>query len=257
MSYTINGSDLSAYNIEVLSSSGALDIPERIGETEHNWNDSNGVEPYVASTDLEWNGREITLHGFYSGSNFLSDMAVFEAAMKGTDLTLVTPYDTHTVRLKSFEEMQIIANQKARIKLTFWEQTVTAGTAPSATGGTGVRLGGYDFYEDFGLHVSILSGFGTISNYHLRKLIYTDASVAYSGYRDPRTIKIELRGLYASIATLATKIKALKSVLMSAGTKPLIYRGVTTTVYFTAGAVVEVSYKTKTVRIILNLKVQE
>lgn len=257
MSYTINGSDLSAYNIEVLKSTGALDIPERLGETEHNWNDSNGVEPYVASTDIVWDGREIILYSYYNGDDFITDIASFETAMKGTDLTLITPYDTHTVKLKSFEEIQIIANEKTRVKLTFWQQTVAAGTPSAATGGTGVRLGGYDFYEDFGLYVVRLSGFGTISNYYLRKLLYTDASPAYSGYRDPRKIRIELQGFYTSIATLATKIKALKSVLMSAGTKSLIYRGVTTTVYFAEGATVDIHYKTKTVKIILNLKVQE
>jgi hypothetical protein len=256
--YTIDGNNFSDYNIEILSSRGALDIPERLGEVQHNWGDSNGVEAYVLADDLIWNGRMITLRGYYSGSSFISDIETMETALKGSDLTLVTHYGTHSVRLaKINENRQIIANTRAFIDLDFWEHSVTPGTPPVAVGGTGVRLGGYDFLADFGLTVSRVSGYGIMPEYDKRVITYGDSPQRYSAYRNNRTISIHLAGHYASISALVTNINNLKSVLMSAGTKALVYRGVTKTTYFTGGASVEINYKAKTARMILNLKIQE
>jgi len=256
--YTIEGNSFADYNIEILSSSGALDIPKRLGEVEHHWGDSNGTEAYVLDSDLAWNGRMIYLHGYYSGSDFISDIQTMEAALKGSDLTLVTHYGTHTVRLaKINENRQIVANTKAFIDIEFWEQTVSAGTPPSAVGGTGVTLGGYDFLTDFGLTVSRVSGYGRMPEYDHRGITYGDSPVTFSSNRSPREIRIELAGHYASIAALTTSINNLKSVLMSAGTKSLVYRGSTKTVYFTAGVKVDLNYKAKIARMVLNVKIQE
>ena len=256
--YTINGNSFSDYNIEVLSSRGALDIPARLGDADHNWADSNGVEAYVSSDDLQWNGRVITLHGYYSGSNFIANIETMEAALKGSDLTLVTHYGTHSVRLAKIDEnRQIIANTRAFIDLEFWEQTVTPGTPPAATGGSGVTFGGYDFLADFGLTVSRVVGYGIMPEYDKRVITYGDSPEGYSAYRSNRTIRIQLAGHYVNIATLVTNINKLKSVLMSAGTKSFMYRGDTKTTYFTGGAAVDINYKTKTARILLKLKIQE
>lgn len=256
--YTIGGNSFSDYNIEILSSKGALDIPGRLGEAEHHWGDTNGVEPYVLADDLIWDGRMITLSGYYAGSSFISDIETLEAALKGGDITLVTHYGTHTVRLARIKERsQIIANTRAFVDLEFWEQTVAAGTPPVAIGGTGVRLGGYDFLADFGMVVSLVNGYGITPEYEHRVISYGDYPGTYSGNRQPREIRIELAGHYADISTLTTKVNALKSLLMSAGTKQLIYRGATKTTYFTEGAKVQIGYKTKSVRIILKLKLQE
>lgn len=256
--YTINGNSFSDYSIEILSSRGALDIPSRLGETEHNWEDTNGTEAYVLADDLAWNGRMITLHGFYKGSDFISDIQTMEAALKGSDLTLVTHYNTHTVRLaKINENRQIIANTRAFVDIEFWEQTITPGTPFAATGGTGVTLGGYDFLNDFGLTVSRVSGYGRMPEYDHRVITYGDSAKAYSGNRRPRELRIELAGHYTGISNLVTNMNNLKSVLMSAGTKSLIYRGTTKTVYFTSGVKVDLNYKAKTARMVLNLKIQE
>lgn len=259
--YTIGGNSFSDYNIQILSSDGALDIPGRLGDTGHNWGDSiygYSVEPFVLSDDLIWDGRMITLHGYYSGSDFITDIETLENAVKGYNRTLITPYGSHTVRLsKIIEKSQIRANTKAFVDLVFWEQTVMPGTAPVAIGGTGVRLGGYDFLNDFGMIVSKVNGYGITPEYEHRVISYGDYPATYSGYRRPREIRIELAGHYADISTLTTKVNALKSLLMSAGTKQLIYRGSTKTVYFTEGAKVQIGYKTKSVRIILKLKLQE
>lgn len=258
MSYTINGNSFSDYNITILSSQGALDIPKRLGEVDHNWGDSNGVEAYTDSDDLLWDGRMITLHGYYSGSDFISDIETMEASLKGSDLTLVTHYGTHTVRLARINEnSQIKANTRVFIDLEFWERTVSPGTPPAATGGSGVTLGGYDFLQDFGLTVSMASGFGIMPEYNHRVLSYGNTPVSFSGNRANRTARIVLAGHYADISTLVTNINNLKSVLMSSGTKSLVYRGTTKTVYFTDGAAVEINYKAKIARIILKLKIQE
>ena len=257
MSYTINSSNLSAYGLTVLSSEGALDFPKRLPGYEHNWGDSNGVEPYVSSTDLFWDGRTIVLKAFYSGSNFITSIESFIAAFKGSDLTLITTYGSHTVRLSGVKTVKLINNLQAIVDISFWESEVYNIAPPAATGGTGITIGGYDFLKDFGLHVNGASGYGDISDFYERQITYGTTSKKISGQRRNRTVRIELNGKYADLATLITKVNNLRKVLMSSGVKSLVYKGVTKTVYFVDGSRVDADPKKLTAKIILTLKVQE
>ena len=258
MSYTINGGNFSTWGMVVLESKGALDIPKRLGETEYDWGDSNGVEAYVSSADLFWDGRIVTLTAFYSGANLITDIETFVNAFKGEEITLVTSYGVHTCILAGAKVTHMLRpNTKALIDLSFWEEIITPGTPPTAIGGTGVTYGGYDFFKDFNLIVRGMQGYGDIPDFESRAFIYGDSPRKIGAYRKNRGIKIELTGKFASLATLVTKVNALKSVLMSAGLKNLVYQGVIKPSYFTEGAKVEVDIKTLIVRIQLNLKIQE
>jgi len=258
MSYLIDGNSFGDYDMTVLSSSGALDIPKRIGDTEYDWGDSNGVEAYTDADDLFWDGRDIMLSCYYSGSDFKADIETFEAAIKGTDITLTTPYGTHSVRLKKISEIShVVPNTEVLIEITFFQTTVTAGSAPSAIGGSGITIGGYDFGADFSIHVSRVSGYGTMPGYHERKLSYGSTPEQPGSYRSNREISLDLNGSFADIATLTSKIQALQAVLMSAGTKALIYRGTSKNVYFTRGMKVRVNVKLNMIQATLNLNVIE
>ena len=101
MSYTIDGSDFSTFNMQVISCKGLLDMPGRTGEHEHDWGDSNGVEAYVNAADLKWNGREIRLFVFYQGSNMNTDVESLISAIAGEEVDLVTTFGTYTVRNSS------------------------------------------------------------------------------------------------------------------------------------------------------------
>jgi hypothetical protein len=70
MAYLLDTVDLSTYGIiagHVPSSNialkGCFDLPSRTGKCYHEWGDENGLEPYVASGEMFFAGRDITLHG--------------------------------------------------------------------------------------------------------------------------------------------------------------------------------------------------
>lgn len=77
MSYTINDIDLAtAFGFVAgqaqgsnLGVSGCWDMPARIGKTHHTWGDANGVEPYVAASEIRFGGRDIVLHGVFNAND--------------------------------------------------------------------------------------------------------------------------------------------------------------------------------------------
>lgn len=257
MSYTLNSSEFSTWNMTVLGCKGALDIPKRIGDFEYDWGDSHGVEAYTSADDLSWDGREIILHAFYSGSNFINDLETL-MAVAGSDLTLITTFGTHNVRFLGTKVYRILKpNTKVLVDISFWESDISHPSPGSAVGGSGVTIGGYDFENDFGLHLKNLTGIGDVPDYAPRNISYGDVARKISGYRTARTIKMELNGAYSDITSLISNVNKLKNVLMSAGSKSLNYRSVSKTVYFIDGANVEADAKTLSVHIDLNLKIQE
>lgn len=257
MSYTINASSFSVYNMTILSSTGALDIPKRLGEVEYDWGDTHGVEAYASVGDLSWDGREIILTAYYNGSNFITDIETL-MLLKGSNQTLITTFGTHTCRLSGIKVIDVFkVNEKILVEISFFEPVVPVSSPREITGGSGISLAGYDFVNDFGLHVKSVNGFADIDEYYPRNLSYGNTSKIPSGYRKNRTIKMELNGKYMTLAALISSVNNLRYVLQSPYTKSLIYKGITKSVYFTEGAKVDASPKLLYAKIALNLKIQE
>jgi len=257
MAYTINGNSFSIYDMQILSCAGALDIPARKGDVEYNWGDSNGIEAFTDSDDLNWDGRDIVLSAYYSGSNLISQVDSFLSTYRGIDITLVTTFGTYSVRLVGMKtDKNYKPNTKTLITIHFWQNTVTPGTPPSATGGTGTRIGGYDLYNDFNLYVRLVHGFVDVK-YDQKKLTYGDSPLQYSQYRNNRKVHIELNGAYSSVANMISNLEKLRDVLMSSGEKTLIYKSVSKTVYFADKVKIETDVKRKIARMTLTLRIVE
>lgn len=58
-----------------LAISGCWDMPERIGKTFHDWEDQDGIEPYVAGPEIRWSGRDILLTGLLKGDDQADGLA--------------------------------------------------------------------------------------------------------------------------------------------------------------------------------------
>jgi len=93
MSYFINDIDLSTFGFTPgqapgsnIAVEGAWDMPKRMGKLYHDWGDEEGVEPYVDSEDLRFEGRDIFLHGYIDSTAHLkslkSFLKVFESLVK-------------------------------------------------------------------------------------------------------------------------------------------------------------------------------
>jgi hypothetical protein len=233
MSYSIGGNNFSTYDMMVSSCRGAMDMPGRLGEADHDWEDLNGVEPYVESGELKWNGREIRLNIFYDGADLISEVESFITTYKGASTSLITSYGTFTVYLKSIETLQVfIPNEKAIIEMVFWQPTVSVPSTPAAIGGTGVRLGSYDFLQDFGLYVKSARGLSDIPSFTPKARNYYDTTEILSAYRKNRRVNLLLNGNFTNLAAMLTKINNLHAVLRTAGVKILYYKGLEKSVYF-------------------------
>jgi hypothetical protein len=257
MSYSIGGNNFSTYDMMVSSCRGAMDMPGRLGEADRDWEDSNGVEPYVESGELKWQGREIRLNIFYDGSDLISEVESFISTFKGASITLVTSYGTFTVYLKSIETLQIfIPNEKAIIEMVFWQPAVSVPSTPTPIGGTGVRLGSYDFLQDFGLYVKSVRGLSDIPVFNPKARNYYDTAEILGGYRKNRRVNLSLNGNFTNLATMLTKINNLHAVLRTAGVKTLYYKGLEKSVYF-ADKVSVTNARLNIASLILTLRVSE
>jgi hypothetical protein len=52
-----------------LAVSGCWDMPERLGKSFYDWEDQDGIEPYVAGPELRWSGRDVLLTGLLHGTD--------------------------------------------------------------------------------------------------------------------------------------------------------------------------------------------
>ena len=162
MAYLLNNISLSTYGITPvhapdsnISVQGCFDLPARTGNCYYSWGDSDSVEPYVASSDLFFAGRDIVFSGalfgtrqqcasnlqtFYNAISAASGLSVFE-----------TPYNSASGYVKSIiPEMQ---NGAAKIQMTFREPVVNlAGTLP-AVGSSNYTIDSIPF-SSFGLYLS-------------------------------------------------------------------------------------------------------
>src|SRR5574343_156699 len=114
MAYLLNSVNLTTYGITAgqtpgsnIAVEGCFDLPERIGDTHHIWDDDNTVEPYVASDEIFFAGRDIKFYGTIIGNNFAINtyLDAFYTAIKAftTLVTFSTPYGDFSVQVKDIK----------------------------------------------------------------------------------------------------------------------------------------------------------
>ena len=228
MSYTLNGTALSTYGLQVSHSpssnvgiSGAWSMPERTGDTYYAWGDSNGIEPFVSSTDLFFAGRDLQLYCSIIGSQseiraYLSDFYTAVRALT-TLVPFVSPYGTFSVSVKSVTPE--LLNGGARVTIVFREPvvTLTGGTLPS------VATSAYTFdgipFASFGLYLSDAKELDALPE--MKEQFFT--SYATEGYQITKreANNLELNGfiIATSLANFNSKILALYKLFSSAGVR--------------------------------------
>lgn len=258
MAYSIAGNNFSIYNMTVMRCMGALDFPKRKGDVEHNWKDSNGVDVFVDSVDLKWNGRKITLEVLYVGSTLDDDVNSLIDDYRGTDFLLETSYGTFTVNLQQVRTKYTYKpNGDAELSIDFWQQTITILSPPAVVGGTGTSIGGYDLKEDFGMVVGKLENLSTLPGFAIKARTFGDTSVSLSGTRGIRKFVLYLYGKYSSNINMRSAVANLMAVLCSANLKTFTYHGVSENVYFSDGAQVYPNYKANFATLKVTLRIRE
>ena len=257
MAYSINTIPFENYNLVPLSSIGAMDIPKRLGKTEHDWQDGNGVEPYVEAADLSWDGREISILFFYNGSNLFYDLNLLRSLYEGQDVTLITSYGTHSARMKSIKENATFSpNGKAVVVIQFWETTVPVPTPASPSGGNNPTLDGYSFWSDFSMVVQEMKLLYD-NSYHKRELTYSNTPPQYSAYRPVRKCSITLYGKYPTPSAMLTAVNNLHGVVRQPGMKVLEYHSITANTYYADTTRVKADIKRANALVRLNLRIAD
>lgn len=109
--YKLNNILLDTYGIipgrvkgEGIAVKGIFDLPKRIGITHKDWDDTNGVEPYVDADELFFAGRDIIFAGILIGNRAATKAQI---ALLKADISLFnapvpfeTPYGTACVKIK-------------------------------------------------------------------------------------------------------------------------------------------------------------
>lgn len=147
MSYSLNGTDLSAFGFEPgrqpgsnIALSGFFDMPARIGKTYHSWGDSNGVQPYVSASEIRFGGRDLTLVGFIRGSDrgdvLNKCQSIRDFVNSFTDLVpLSCAWGTYSVRIGSIPINSLHATT-AEITINMREPVVNlSGSLPTVDNG--------------------------------------------------------------------------------------------------------------------------
>ncbi len=103
MVYKINGNKLWDYGIRVLQSGGWFDMPARMGETERDWHESNGVEPFVDKEEIYYKHRRINIECLMEADSIVDlqyQLGMFKDLVYSGILTLENDYGSYQVILK-------------------------------------------------------------------------------------------------------------------------------------------------------------
>lgn len=253
MSYTLNSYDLlTKYGIQAghapssnVSLQGAFDMPARIGVTSHDWGDEDGIEPFSASGDIFFGGRDINLHGSIPGSNSVlnANLKTFYddiQAVTGLN-TLSTPYGDYNVIVRKVDPEYLPGG--ASVSIQFREPIVdlTGGTLP-ASGMSDNTIDESPFIS-FGIYLSEAKELHSLPE--MKEQNYT--SHGLEGYqitkRKNRVLEFSGFIIGSSLADFQSKIKALYTIFSSPGLRTIkINAEISVSCFATSGFTVDNVY---------------
>lgn len=203
---------------------GCFDMPSRIGVTSHDWDESDGTEPFVTAEEIMFSGRDISFYGSIFGTSPTVLYVIQEInTYIETDglLSLETPYADMNVYVKNISVEQLPG--AANVIMNFREPVVIldSGTLP-ATGTNKNQIDGIPLIS-FGLYSSKKSGLYDLPE--LKDQHFT--RYGEEGCPDPspkrKSKTLSLTGFIvgSSLADFQSKIKALYKIFSSAGTRTI------------------------------------
>ena len=110
--------------------SGFLDMPARLGKTFQDWADQDGIEPYVAASEIFFGGRDLKLTGFITGNNQYDYMTKVNSLYSLIDsftglVPLVTDWGTFNVGVSAAVTGDYLSDKGIKINIPFREPIVT------------------------------------------------------------------------------------------------------------------------------------
>jgi len=227
MSYLLNGTNLSTYGIIAghgdgnISLSGCFSMPARSGKCFHAWGDSDSIEPFVDSSEIFFEGRNITFSGSIHGINSVINeylKALYTAIEAFSGLVIFsTPYGDFSGYVKSVTP-EILNGGAAKIQMIFREPVVTlTGTLPSVAVDK-YTIDGIPF-SSFGLYLSKAEALHDLPE--MKEQNYT--SYGAEGYqiskRGNKTLDFNGFITGTSLADFQSKVSALYKLFSSPGTR--------------------------------------
>lgn len=251
MPYNLHGSNLTDFGIipgrasgSNIAISGHLDFPVRRNKTEHVWGEQNGLEPYVSASEIMYDGRDITFHGFVKGSSrgdldskILGLYDLLDSVESDELMTFTTPWGTFQVLVKGEIETEAYRNHYSKIKIQFREPEpdLSGGTIPSNGDPSEITgIDGIDF-DSLGFSVVDFAGLGVkttgLSGIFNRAEPQTQNTVGYftEPYQvtktGPKSFDLNAYIDVADYSTLQSVIKDLYALMKAPGTRVLYLKG--------------------------------
>ena len=227
MSYLLDSVNLSTYGITAghssgsnISVSGCYSMPKRSGKCLHSWAEYDSIEPYVATSEIFFEGRDIIFTGSIFGTvpvitAYLK--LLYDAIDAFSDLiTFATPYGSYSGFIKSVTPELI--NGAASIEIVFREPVVTlSGTIP-AVGNSNYTIDGRPF-SLYGLYLSKAEALHNLPEMQEQNYI----SYGSEGYqitnRQNKTLDFNGFIIGSSLANFQSKVSALYKCFSSSGTR--------------------------------------
>jgi hypothetical protein len=231
MAFTLNSVDLTTYGITAgqapggnIALTGCFDLPSRIGDTHHVWDDDNTIEPYTAADEIFFGGRDIKFYGHIFGTNIaiFTYLDAFYTAIKAFTglVTFSTPYGDFSVQVKDIKTKKYTG--ALSLEITFREPvvTLTGGSLPVAAANA-YSIDGIPM-SSFGLYVSKPDELLDLPE--IKEQYFTKYGA--EGYqivkRKANTLEIDGFMMATSLSNFQTKIKALYLLFSKALTRTVI-----------------------------------
>lgn len=132
---------------------GCWDMPSRIGKVFHDWQDENGVEPYLRADEIFFGGRDISLYCWLKETdrgNFVGavqSLYDYIDTLQGGVFPLSSEFGTWNVQLVDASPVSYLNKGFGNIELKFRQPVVDMiGVLPSNTIG-GVGIDNYSFAQ--------------------------------------------------------------------------------------------------------------
>jgi hypothetical protein len=229
--YSLNGVDLDVYGLKTshasgsnIALSGCFDMPKRIGTTYHEWDDENGIEPFVAESEIMFEGRDLTL---YCGiidtfTNVNSYLDSLNTAVKNfSDLvSLVTPYGTFQVLVKNIVPDYLNFGSQIVISLREPIVTLTGGSLPAI--GTAINKIDNIPFASFGLYLSSAKDQRQLAEMKEHSTTIYGSEGYYIAKRKNNIIVIDGLLVGSSLSDFQSKIKALFLIFKTAGLRTIV-----------------------------------
>jgi hypothetical protein len=125
--------------------SGVWDFPARVGKSYHDWGEDYGVEAYVETDEIRYEGRDIRLHGYVKGSSKSDALTKLYALQEFMDVfsdlvPLTCDWGEWQVRVNGELEAVYLGYNVFSLVVPFREPEPLLIEPPTAPGGVTVNL---------------------------------------------------------------------------------------------------------------------